>query len=102
MDYVIIGFISVVVVGLMEVIKNYLPANVDKRVSSGISLGLAIVVPVAYGIAFKIDPIKIVMNTIGVVGLTQTSYNFVLKLFKAAIEKLKSKVTTAVTEETTK
>lgn len=102
MDYVIIGFISVVVVGLMEVIKNYLPENVDKRVSSGISLSLAIVVPVAYGIAFKIDPIKIVMNTIGVVGLTQTSYNFVLKLFKAAIEKLKSKVTTSVTEEITK
>ena len=102
MDYVVIGFISVVVVGLMEVIKNYLPENVDKRVSSGISLGFAVVVPVVYGIAFKIDLIKIVMNTIGVVGLTQTSYNFVLKLFKSAIEKLQSKVTTSVTEKITK
>ena len=99
MNFVIIGFISVVVVGVMEVVKNFLPATVDKKVTSAISLGLAAVLPVGYGIVMKADPLTIVMSVIGVVGLTQTSYNFVLKLLKTLIEKLKANVTKELTKE---
>jgi hypothetical protein len=99
MNFVIIGFISVVVVGVMEVVKNFLPATVDKKVTSAISLGLAAVLPVGYGIVMKADPLTIVMSVIGVVGLTQTSYNFVLKLLKTLIEKLKTNVAKELTKE---
>lgn len=100
MDYVTIAVLSVIVVGFMEIGKNFLPANVNAKVKSTISLVLSVVIPVAYGIVFKTDPIKIAANAIGVIGLTQTSYSFVLKLFKAAIDKLKSKV--SVTTDSTK
>lgn len=99
MNYLIIGFISVVVVGVMELIKNFLPQNTDKRITSAISLGLAVLLPVGYGIVAKSDPLAIIMSAIGVVGLTQTSYNFVLKLFKSAIEKLKAGVAKELTKE---
>ena len=99
MNFVVIGFISVVVVGIMEVVKNFLPANVNAKVTSAISLGLAAVLPVGYGIVMKSDPFTIVMSVIGVVGLTQTSYNFVLKLLKTLIEKLKTNVTKELTKE---
>ena len=99
MNFVIIGFISVVVVGVMEVVKNFLPATVDKKVTSAISLGLAAVLPVGYGIVMKADSLTIVMSVIGVVGLTQTSYNFVLKLLKTLIEKLKTNVAKELTKE---
>ena len=99
MNFVVIGFISVVVVGIMEVVKNFLPANVNAKVTSAISLGLAAVLPVGYGIVMKSDPLAIIMSAIGVVGLTQASYNFVLKLFKSAIEKLKAGVAKELTKE---
>ena len=99
MNYFIIGFISVVVVGIMEVVKKFLPENVNAKVVSAISLVIGILLPIGYGIATKTALLNIAMNTIGVVGLTQTSYNFVFKLFKALIEKLKSNVVKKLTEE---
>ena len=99
MNYLVIGFISVVVVGVMELIKNFLPQSTDKRITSAISLGLAVLLPVGYGIVAKSGPLAIIMSAIGVVGLTQTSYNFVLKLFKSAIEKLKASVAKELTKE---
>lgn len=92
MNYVAITILSVIVVGLMEIIKNFLPANTSTKVKSGISLGLAVALPIVYGIAYKTGPFSIAANTLGVVGLTQTSYTFVLKLFKAAIDKLKANI----------
>lgn len=99
MNYFIIGFISVVVVGIMEVVKKFLPENVNAKVVSAISLVIGIILPIGYGIATKTAVLNIAMNTIGVVGLTQTSYNFVFKLFKALIEKLKSNVVKELTKE---
>ena len=99
MNYFIIGFISVVVVGIMEVVKKFLPENVNAKVVSAISLVIGILLPIGYGIATKTALLNIAMNTVGVVGLTQTSYNFVFKLFKALIEKLKSNVVKELTEE---
>ena len=99
MDYFIIGFISIVVVGIMEVVKRFLPENVNAKVTSAISLGLGILLPIGYGIVTKIAPLSIIMYTVGVVGLTQTSYNFVFKLLKALIEKLKTNVAKELTKE---
>lgn len=90
MNYFVIGFISIVVVGIMEVVKKFLPENVNAKVTSAISLGLGILLPIGYGIVTKIAPLSIIMYVAGVVGLTQTSYNFVFKLLKTLIEKLKS------------
>lgn len=99
MNYFVVGFISIVVVGIMEVVKKFLPENVNAKVTSAISLGLGILLPVGYGIVTKTAPLSIVIYAVGVVGLTQTSYNFVFKLFKALIEKLKSSIIEKVTKK---
>lgn len=99
MNYFVVGFISIVVVGIMEVVKKFLPENVNAKVTSAISLGLGILLPVGYGIVTKTAPLSIVVYAVGVVGLTQTSYNFVFKLFKALIEKLKSSIIEKVTKK---
>ena len=99
MNYFVVGFISIVVVGIMEVMKKFLPENVNAKVTSAISLGLGILLPVGYGIVTKTAPLSIIMYAVGVVGLTQTSYNFVFKLFKALIEKLKSSIIEKVTKK---
>lgn len=89
MNYFVVGFISIVVVGIMEVVKKFLPENINAKVTSAISLGLGILLPIGYGIVTKTAPLSIIMYAVGVVGLTQTSYNFVFKLLKTLIEKLK-------------
>ena len=99
MNYFVVGFISIVVIGIMEVVKKFLPENVNAKVTSAISLGLGILLPVGYGIVTKTAPLSIIMYAVGVVGLTQTSYNFVFKLFKALIEKLKSSIIEKVTKK---
>ena len=99
MNYFVVGFISIVVVGIMEVVKKFLPENVNAKVTSAISLGLGILLPVGYGIVTKIAPLSIIMYAVGVVGLTQTSYNFVFKLLKTLIEKLKSSIIEKFTKE---
>ena len=99
MNYFVVGFISIVVVGIMEVVKKFLPENVNAKVTSAISLGLGILIPIGYGIMTKTAPLNIIMYAVGVVGLTQTSYNFVFKLFKTLIEKLKANVTKELTKE---
>ena len=99
MNYFVVGFISIIVVGIMEVVKRFLPENVNTKVTSAISLGLGILLPVGYGIVTKTAPLSIVMYAVGVVGLTQTSYNFVFKLLKTLIEKLKSSIIEKFTKE---
>lgn len=99
MNYFVVGFISIVVVGIMEVMKKFLPENVNAKVTSAISLGLGILLPIGYGIITKTSPLSIIMYAVGVVGLTQTSYNFVFKLLKALIEKLKTNVAKELTKE---
>lgn len=99
MNYFVVGFISIVVVGIMEVVKRFLPENVNAKVTSAISLGLGILLPIGYGIVTKIAPLSIIMYAVGVVGLTQTSYNFVFKLLKTLIEKLKSSIIEKFTKE---
>ena len=99
MNYFVVGFISIVVVGIMEAVKKFLPENINAKVTSAISLGLGILLPIGYGIVTKIAPLSIIMYAVGVVGLTQTSYNFVFKLLKTLIEKLKSSIIEKFTKE---
>lgn len=99
MNYFVVGFISIVVVGIMEVVKKFLPENINAKVTSAISLGLGILLPIGYGIVTKTAPLSIIMYAVGVVGLTQTSYNFVFKLLKTLIEKLKANVTKELIKE---
>ena len=99
MNYFVVGFISIVVIGIMEVVKKFLPENVNAKITSAISLGLGILLPIGYGIVTKIAPLSIIMYAVGVVGLTQTSYNFVFKLLKTLIEKLKSSIIEKFTKE---
>lgn len=99
MNYFVVGFISIIVVGIMEVVKKFLPENVNAKVTSAISLGLGILLPIGYGIVTKTAPLSIIMYAVGVVGLTQTSYNFVFKLLKTLIEKLKANVTKELTKK---
>lgn len=93
-EYFIIGFISIIVVGLMEVVKKFLPENTNAKVTSIISLALGILIPIGYGFVAETKPAfrDIIKYIVSVVGLTQTSYNFIFKLFNALIEKLKSNI----------
>ena len=93
MQFLTIGFISLIVIGLMEVVKNFLPENVNKKITTIISLVIGVVIPVGFGIVSKSGVVEIVLTTIGVVGLTQTTYNFILKLLKTLIDKIKATIT---------
>lgn len=99
--FAVIG-ISVVINGLMELVKNFLPANTPAKVSTVISLVLSVVIPIVYGISAKWNVFAIAANTVAVVGFTQTSYNYIFKLLKTIAEKLKSEITkvTSISEAT--
>lgn len=93
-NFLIICFISAVVVGLMEAIKVFLPKDFNAKITTIISLALSFIVAVGFGIIAKFSVLDIVVNTVGVLGLVQTSYNFVLKLLKKLIEKIQTSIPT--------
>ena len=115
MDYYFaIGFISIVVIGIMEAVKKFLPENTSTKIKSVISLAISfvfgILLSVGEGIIFKFNAITIITVAISVIGLTQTSYNFVFKFLNILLEKMKlntskelvDKVTDKATDETAK
>ena len=109
MDYYFaIGFISIVVIGIMEAVKKFLPENTSTKIKSAISLAISFVfgvlLSVGEGIIFKFNAITIITITISVIGLTQTSYNFVFKFLNILLEKMKlntsKELVDKVTDET--
>ena len=115
MDYYFaIGFISIVVIGIMEAVKKFLPENTSTKIKSVISLAISfvfgILLSVGEGIIFKFNAMTIITVAISVIGLTQTSYNFVFKFLNILLEKVKlntskelvHKVTDKTTDETAK
>ena len=115
MDYYFaIGFISIVVIGIMEAVKKFLPENTSTKIKSIISLAISfvfgILLSVGEGIIFKFNAMAIITVAISVIGLTQTSYNFVFKFLNILLEKMKlntskelvDKVTDKTTDETAK
>ena len=112
--YFAIGFISIVVIGIMEAVKKFLPENTSTKIKSVISLAISfvfgILLSVGEGIIFKFNAMTIITVAISVIGLTQTSYNFVFKFLNILLEKMKlntskelvDKVTDKTTDETAK
>ena len=112
--YFAIGFISIVVIGIMEAVKKFLPENTNTKIKSVISLAISfvfgILLSVGEGIIFKFNAMTIITVAISVIGLTQTSYNFVFKFLNILLEKMKlntskelvDKVTDKTTDETAK
>lgn len=99
-----ITIVSLVVVGIMELLKKYLPAKLTNgKILGIISLGLSIIFSILYSLLVaKLNWLDTIVSIIGVVGITQVSYNFVLKLLKNLADRLQDKVEEKVTEVTTK
>ena len=98
----------------MEAVKKFLPENTNTKIKSVISLAISfvfgILLSVGEGIIFKFNAMTIITVAISVIGLTQTSYNFVFKFLNILLEKMKlntskervDKVTDKTTDETAK
>lgn len=91
---------STIVVGLVELIKVFLPENFNSKILAAISLAVSIGAGIGISFAFGLKTaIEIISNTFAVVGLVQTSYNFVLKLFRMYIEKIKAGIEAGITDK---
>ena len=91
----VIAFSAIGVVGLMEIVKKYLPANTSAKVKTTISLVASVVVPVVLGFAGlggKLTVLQYIGAAFGTVTLVQVAYNFVLSLLKSLSERLKAGV----------
>lgn len=95
-----IFILAVAVVGLVEFVKNYLPDSVKEKKAVMSSLSGAFSVAVACGfvalnkkIGYNIEPTipNFILYSVGAVGIVQTSYDTLFKIFKAVVEKLKNK-----------
>lgn len=93
-NFFVICFITLVVVGLMEAVKVFLPKDFSPKITTIISLSLSLIITIGFGIIAKFSVLDIIVNTVGVLGLVQTSYNFVLKLLKKLIEKIQASIPT--------
>lgn len=93
-NFFVICFITLVVVGLMEAVKVFLPKDFSPKITAIISLSLSLIITIGFGIIAKFSVLDIIVNTVGVLGLVQTSYNFVLKLLKKLIEKIQASIPT--------
>lgn len=84
---------SIVAVGLVEVIKGFLPETVGSKAKEVISLAVEVVVAVVGAILIKADGVAaVVLTAIGTVALSQLFYTNVVALIKKLTEFLKSKV----------
>jgi hypothetical protein len=98
-NFIVITVASIAVVGFMELLKNFLPENINGKILTGVSLALSIAAGVGFCFAFGVTGVlPILVNTAAVIGLVQTSYNFVLKLILQIIEKIKAQIEEEVGE----
>lgn len=88
----LIAIASLATVGIVELIKVFLPENTSAKVKGLISLVISIGATVGFGFLLKSNPLTIISSTVGTVGLVQSSYNFILKLLKSKIEDIKIKI----------
>ena len=96
MNFTVILTAALVVVGVMELIKKFLPETVSAKVQAIISLVLSAVAGIGFSLAFGITtPLLVIENTAVVIGLVQTSYNFVLKLLREQIKNVEANVEAA-------
>lgn len=83
---------SIATVGIVELIKVFLPENTSAKVKGLISLILSVGATIGFGFLLKNDIQTIILSTVGTVGLVQSSYNFILKLLKSKIEDIKVRI----------
>lgn len=83
---------SLATIGIVELIKVFLPENTNAKVKSLISLALSIGATIGFGFLLKNSPQAIISSTIITIGLVQSSYNFILKFLKSKIEDIKVRI----------
>lgn len=83
---------SLTTIGIIELIKVFLPENTSAKVKGLISLVISIGATIGFGFLLKNSFQTILLSSIVTVGLVQSSYNFILKLLKSKIEDIKVRI----------
>jgi hypothetical protein len=83
---------SLATIGIVELIKVFLPENTSAKIKCLISLVISIGATVGFGFLLKNNFQTILLSSIVTVGLVQSSYNFILKLLKSKIEDIKVRI----------
>ena len=95
--------VSLVVIGVMELLKKYIPTEkLSSKILGLISLGISVVLAILFSLVMKLSWVGIITCIIGVVGVTQVAYDFILKLLKNLTAVLQSKVKEKAEELTKK
>ena len=84
--------VSLVTIGIVELIKVFLPENASSKIKGMISLVISIAGSIGIGVLLNYDTRTIILSTVGTVGLVHCYYDFILKLLKSKIEQLKLKI----------
>ena len=84
--------VSLVTIGIVELIKVFLPENAGSKIKGMISLVISIAGSIGFGVLLNYDTRTIVLSTVGTVGLVHCYYDFILKLLKSKIEQIKLKI----------
>lgn len=84
--------VSLVTIGIVELIKVFLPENAGSKIKGMISLVISVAGSIGFGLLLNYDTRTIVLSTVGTVGLVHCYYDFILKLLKSKIEQIKLKI----------
>ena len=84
--------VSLVTIGIVELIKVFLPENASSKIKGIISLVISIAGSIGFGVLLNYDTRTIILSTVGTVGLVHCYYDFILKLLKSKIEQIKLKI----------
>lgn len=84
--------VSLVTIGIVELIKVFLPENASSKIKGMISLVISIAGSIGFGVLLNYDTRTIILSTVGTVGLVHCYYDFILKLLKSKIEQIKLKI----------
>lgn len=83
---------ATIAVGLVEVIKNFLPESLNSKIKAVISLAVEVIVAVVGGILIANDGAgAVVLTVIGTVALAQLFYTSIIALIQKLTKFLKSK-----------
>ena len=84
--------VSLVTIGIVELIKVFLPENASSKIKGIISLVISIAGSIGIGVLLNYDTRTIILSTVGTIGLVHCYYDFILKLLKSKIEQIKLKI----------
>lgn len=84
--------VSLATIGIVELIKVFLPENAGSKIKGMISLVISIAGSIGFGVLLNYDTRTIILSMIGTVGLVHCYYDFILKLLKSKIEQIKLKI----------